>query len=117
MNSKNYFILGKNIIINESMVFFRGKKYALRLYMPHKPTKWGLNTLNSNFIYDIIFDAGKEWKKIINPEADKLYSRAIINILVDKLPKTGYHIFFDSWHSSIELLTDLNEKDTFIRQH
>jgi hypothetical protein len=85
--------------------------------MPHKPTKWGLNTLNSNFIYDIIFDIGKEWKKIINPEADKLYSRAIINTLVDKLPKTGYHIFFDSWHSSIELLTDLNEKDTFIRQH
>ena len=68
----------------------------------------------SNFLYDIIFDAGKEWKKIINPEADKLYSRAIINTLVDKLPKTGYHIFFDS---SIELLTDLNEKDTFIRQH
>ena len=29
MNSKNNFILIKNITIDESMVFFRGKKYAL----------------------------------------------------------------------------------------
>ena len=48
----------------------------------------------SNFLYDIIFDAGKEWKKIINPEADKLYSRAIINTLVDKLPKKLAIIYF-----------------------
>ena len=47
----------------------------------------------SNFLYDIIFDAGKEWKKIINPETNKSYSRAIVNTLVDKLPKTGYHLF------------------------
>ena len=41
MNSKNYFILDKNITIDESMVFFRGKKYTLRFYMSHKPTKLG----------------------------------------------------------------------------
>ena len=41
MNSKNIFILSKNITIDESMVFFRGKKYALRFYMPHKPIKLG----------------------------------------------------------------------------
>ena len=39
----------------------------------------------SNFLYDIIFDAGKEWKKIINPEEDKSYSRSIVNTLIDKL--------------------------------
>ena len=118
MNSKNYFILGKNITIDESMVFFRGKKYALRFYMPHKPIKWRFkihSMVNSkfNFLCDIIFGAGKEWKKIINPETDKSYSRAIVNTLVDRLPKTGYHLFFDSWYSSIELLTDLNEKGYF----
>ena len=118
MNSKNYFILGKNITIDESMVFFRGKKYALRFYMPHKPIKWGFKihsmvNSKSNFLYDIIFDVGKEWKKIINPGTDKSYSRAIVNTLVDRLPKTGYHLFFDSWYSSIELLTELNEKKYF----
>ena len=41
MNYKNFFILAKNITIDKSIVFFRGKKYALRFYMPHKPTKWG----------------------------------------------------------------------------
>ena len=41
MNSKNNFILSKNITIDESMIFFRGKKYALRFYMPHKPIKFG----------------------------------------------------------------------------
>ena len=122
MNSQNYFILGKNITKNITMMnqwfFFRGKKYVLRFYMPHKPTKWGFKIHSmvdskSNFLYDIIFDAGKEWKKIINPETDKSCSRAIVNTLVDKLPKTGYHLFFDSWYSSIELLTDLNEKGYF----
>ena len=72
--------------------------------MDLKYTQW---YSKSNFLYDIIFGAGKEWK-IINPEVDKSYSRAIVNTLVDKLPKTGHHIFFDSWYSSIELLTDLN---------
>ena len=48
----------------------------------------------SNFLYDIIFDAGKEWKKIINPEADKSYSRVIVNTLVDKLPKIGIIYFW-----------------------
>ena len=52
-------------------------------------------------------------EKIINPETDKSYSRTIVNTLVYKLPKTGHHIFFDSWYSSIELLTDLNEKGYF----
>ena len=36
-------------------------------------------------------------EKIINPEADKSYSRVIVNTLVDKLPKTDHHIFFD-WY-------------------
>ena len=76
--------------------------------MSHKPIKCGFKIHSmadskSNFFYDIIFDAGKEWKKIINPEADKSYSRTIVNTLVDKLPKTGHYIFFDSWYSSIEL--------------
>ena len=60
MNSQNFFILGKDITIDESMVFFRGKKYALSFYIPHKPTKWGFKIHSmvdskSNFLYDIIF--------------------------------------------------------------
>ena len=68
MNSKIYFILGKNITMDESMVFFRGKKYALRFYMSHQPTKRGFKIHSviyskSNFLYDIIFGAEKELKK------------------------------------------------------
>ena len=33
MNSKNYVILGKNIAIDESMVFLTDRKYALMFYM------------------------------------------------------------------------------------
>ena len=65
-NSQKYFILSRDITIDESMLFFRGR-CKMRFYMPHKPYKWGfkihcLVDLKTDYLYDAIIDPGKNIK-------------------------------------------------------
>ena len=58
INSKKYFKLDKNIIIDETMIFFRGRS-LMRFYLPVKPHKWGykLHSLvdSCHIIYLILY--------------------------------------------------------------
>ena len=89
------------------MVFFRGRS-SIKFYMPVKPTKWGfkmhsLVDSKTHYLYDIIFDPGKNYKELVAPDKERTFAYQIVINLVDNLPRNGFTLFFDSWYSSINL--------------
>ena len=68
-NSKKYIKLGRDITIDETMVFFRGR-CSMIFYMPNKPIKWGFKfhcmvDSKTYYLFDMIFDPGKKYKEIV----------------------------------------------------
>ena len=84
-NSKKYFKLGKNITIDETMIFFRGRS-LMRFYLPAKPHKWGfkLHSLVDSCTY-YIFDPGKQYKSLITPDPNNSFAYQIVITLVNRL--------------------------------
>ena len=66
---------------------------------------------NTHYIYDLIFDPGKNYKNLITEDKNKKFAQQIVNTLVDRLPGTGYRIFCDSWYASVDLVKDMTEKN------
>ena len=113
-NSKNYYIIGKNVTIDEKMIFFRGR--SLRwFYLPAKPHKWGFKIHSfvdsrTHYLYDMILDPCKFYKNLISPDDNKNFAYQIVMTLINRLPGKGYHIFCHSWYGSIDLIKNLSEK-------
>ena len=60
-------------------------------YMPAKPSKGGFKMhsmvdSNTHYIYDLIFDPGKNYKNLITEDKNKIFAQQITNTLVDRLP-------------------------------
>ena len=61
-------------------------------YIPSKPIKWGFKLYylvdsNSNYLYNVIFEPGKNNK----------------NLIITNVENNGRTLFFDSWYSLISL--------------
>jgi hypothetical protein len=112
-NFKNNYFLGKNIKIDESLVYFRGRQ-QMKFYLPSKPYKWGfklhlLCDSNSDYVYNIIFDPGKVNKEIITNDHDSLTDSIVLN-LVEDLENNGHTLLFDSSYSGANLEEKLKRK-------
>ena len=86
----------------------------MKFYMPVKPTKLGfkmhsLVDSKTHYLYGIIFDPGKNYK-LVAPDKERTFAYQIVINLVDNLPRNGFTLFFDSWHSSINLGQELPKK-------
>ena len=108
------FILGYNITIDESKVFFTGRN-NIKFYIPMKPKKCGfkihcLVDADSGFLYNCLFDPGKEHKDLIIFDETKKYAEPILLKLIDVLDKRQRNIYFDGWYSSIILMNKLTKK-------
>ncbi len=69
---KAIYYAGQKIVIDESLVYFRGRQ-KMKFYLPSKPHKWvfKLHLLcdsDQNYSYDILLDPGKEKKNTISLE-------------------------------------------------
>ena len=64
----------------------------------------------THYLYDIIFDPGKNYKELVAPEKERTFAYQIVINLVDNLPRNGFTLFFDSWYSSINLGKELTKK-------
>ena len=99
-NSQKYFILSRDLTIDESMLFFRGR-CKMRFYMPHKPSKLGfkihcLVDSKTDYLYDAIIDPGKNNKNFIITNPEYSYTESIVLKLLSKHENKGYRLFFDS---------------------
>ena len=89
----------------------------MRFYLLSKPHKWGfkLNSLVDScthhiYIFDIIFEPGKQYKSIIASDPYYSFSYQIVITLVNRLNESGYRIYYDSWYGSIALIKELSLK-------
>ena len=74
--------MGKNITIDESLLHFTGRN-KMKFYIPMKPHKWGfkihlLCDSNTNYLYNMLFDPGKEVKDSIIYENNPSIAQSIV---------------------------------------
>lgn len=103
---------GKNIVIDESMVPWRGR-LGFRQYIPGKRHKYGVKLyklcLPEGYTYNIEIYAGKNGTII-----EKSHSHDIVMKLLNGLLFEGRILFTDSFYTSVPLGEELLEKNTFI---
>ena len=113
-NFQKYYTLGKNITIDESLLHFTGRN-KMKFYIPMKPHKWGfkihlLCDSNTNYLYNMLFDPGKEGKDSIIYENNPSIAQSIVLRLLSCInDDKKRNIFFDGWYSSIELMNKLTK--------
>ena len=81
-----------------------------------KPIKWGfklqcLVDSNTNYLYNVIFYLGKDYKDLIYFQDDKPFTELIVLRLLDDLEGVKRRFFFDSWYSSLSLIENFLKKD------
>ena len=64
---QKYYILSDKITVDETMIPSKSRQ-IMKQYMPMKPIKWGfklhcLTDASNNYLYDYIFDPGKNTSK------------------------------------------------------
>ena len=87
----------------------------MKFYIPMKPHKWGfkmhlLCDSDTHYLYNILFDPGKDGKKFIYFEENTSLSESIVLKLLSCVNDNKQrNIFFDGWYSAINLITKLTE--------
>ena len=61
---------------------------------------------NSNYLYNVIFDPCKDNKNLIIINDEDSFTENIILSLVKNIENSGRTLFFDSWYSLINKLTN-----------
>jgi hypothetical protein len=113
-NFQKYYVLGKNVTIDESLLHFNGKN-TMKYYIPMKPHKWGfkihlLCDSDTNYLYNMLFDPGKIGKDFIYYEDNSSLAESIVLRLLSCLnDKRQRNVFFDGWYSSISLMKKLTK--------
>ena len=87
----------------------------MKFYMPVKPTKWGFKVHSfvdskTYYFYHIFYYPGKNYKELFAPYKERTFSYQIVINLYDNLHRNGCTLFFDSWHSSINLGQERTKK-------
>lgn len=105
-NFQNCFNPGRNLVVDESMVPFRGR-LIFRQYIPNKTHKYGVKLYKlctiEGYTYNIIIYTGKNAKPV-----NESHSEAIVNELLSCInPKEGRCLYADNFYSSIPLATKL----------
>lgn len=103
---------GKNIVIDESMVPWRGR-LRFRQYMPGKRHNYGVKLyklcLPDGYTYNIEIYAGKN-----NTIIEKSHSHDAVMRLLNGLLFEGRILFTDSYYTSVPLGEELLQNNTFI---
>lgn len=103
---------GKNIVIDESMVPWRGR-LRFRQYIPGKRHKYGVKLyklcLPDGYTYNIEIYAGKN-----NTIIEKSHSHDVVMRLLNGLLFEGRILFTDGYYTSVPLGEELLQNNTFI---
>lgn len=73
-NFQKQYTLGNRITLDENLLHFTGKN-KMKFYIPMKPHKWGfklhlLYDADTSYVYNILFDPGKNNKEYFDFEDD-----------------------------------------------
>jgi len=96
---QKYYIFEDKITVDEKMIPIKSRQ-IMKQYMLMKPIKWGsklhfLTVASNNYLYDYIFDTGKNYNNLIIFNEDYSYTESIILKLVEKLNDKSRHLYHD----------------------
>lgn len=120
-NSQKNYTVGTSVCIDEMLVPFRGR-CKFRMYMPLKPTKYGIKVLcmtdaRNNYFYDGYIYCGKGSDGLTLSDEERTFSiptQAVLR-LTRSIVKTNRNVTADNWFSSIELVNELRQRGlTFV---
>ena len=112
-NFQKYYVCGKNITIDESLVHFKGRN-RMKFYIPMKPYKHGfkihlLCDSDTHYLYNMLFDPGRSGKDFMYLDDSSSLSESIVLRLISCFnDKKQRNLFFDGWYSSISLMKKLS---------
>lgn len=109
---KLLFSPSRELSIDESMVGFKGRS-SLKQYMPMKPVKrgfkiWVMTCARTGYMLSFKVYEGKE----ISHVEGTLGERTVLH-MSEPYHSKGYALYFDNFFSTIELLSNLLQKNTF----
>jgi len=113
-NFQKYYVLGKNICIDESLLQYKGRN-NMKFYIPMKPHKWGfkihlLCDSDTHYLYNMLFDPGKVGKEFLQYDENNSLSENIVLKLLSCLKDNKQrNLFCDGWYSSIGLMKKLTK--------
>jgi len=113
-NFQKFYVLGKNICIDESILQFKGRN-SMKFYIPMKPHKWGfkihlLCDSDTHYLYNMLFDPGRAGKDFINLDNNPSLAESIVLRLLSCLTDHRQrNLFCDGWYSSISLMKKLTK--------
>lgn len=107
----NHFEPFQNLSIDEAIVKFKGRLGIVQ-YMPLKPDKRGIKMwmlCTSQLGYTLNFDvySGRNSKM---KRSGKGLGYDVVLHLAECLKKTGHHLYFDRFFTSVDLMVDLHKK-------
>lgn len=108
---ESYYVPGKNLSIDESIVKFKGHIF-FRQYMPAKPTKWGLKEFvlceaTTGYHLRYLIYTGKS---AFPTDSTMPFTTQIVTSLLNGYHNQGYVVYLDNYYTSPDLFLTL-EKD------
>ncbi len=105
-NYQRYYVLSKNLSIDERMVKYTGR-LSFRQYIRNKPIKlgikvWVLADSQNGYVYNLEVYCGAREKKSTNLAQD------VVSHLVEGLQNRGHILCFDSYYTSVPLAKSLS---------
>lgn len=111
-NFKKYKVPGENVVIDETMIPFRGR-LSFRQYIPSKSARYGVKLFkicdNIGYTYDLIIYSGKNTTPINNDIT--CASKVVLQLMADYLNK-GRTLIMDNYYTSLNLAHILLSKET-----
>jgi hypothetical protein len=126
--------LGKNLIIDEMMIRYKGTYSPIRQYLPNKPQKWGLKVWClacsvSKYVWNFEFYCGKQdppsqqapdlVPPIVPPlvphvpQGESKLAHNVVLRMLEGLWNRGHLVVMDNFFSSIGLFKELLSKGTY----
>ena len=105
-----------DVLVDEAMIAYQGR-LSFRQYIPAKPTKYGIKVweacdARNGFCYDFNVYLGRPMG--MEARESPLGKKTVLK-LTEKLRDKHYHVYFDNYFTSVELLKEFyKEKLTVV---
>ena len=102
----------RDVAVDEAMIKFQGRS-SLKQYMPLKPTKrgikvWVLADSHNGYFWRFEVYTGKQGDTL-----ERGLPARVVKSLTEELKGQNYHVYFDNFFNSFELLNDLASDNIF----
>ena len=118
---KAIWLVGKYILVDKMIIWYKGTYALIWQYMPNKPQKWGFKVwcfadAASKFVWNFSIYCGKSNNKGVVPpmaRGEPTLAHNVVLKLAEGLENKGHVIVMDNFFSSVGLFMDLKARGIY----